>query len=691
MRLHIHTTKRTRQVFLKVAAVCCVLPSVLAFGENQFVDYFTPIEAPSDLAFYSYSLNNQGQIAVLTSHPNHAILSGDPAQLDVVAEYNPTTLPFTSGRTLKTIHLDDSGIIRTHKDSRVLSLFTQSGDHFSETILRSPDFALFGVPRYVFISNTGQAIGYGDGDYSNRVASRVNADQSFTNIIPIGQQAPGLAPGLITKTNYSKYNSNYSTYPAISINDHGTIATIGAANNELPDSDPQFESVVAIWLIDNQGVATPAYKHTDAPTPINAPPAPFGYFTTLASNNQNHLVFTTFNYTPHIVGRIYTNRTGSLEVLAETYANPPGLPDNLYFGQLTQRNAYIGIPPIINANDRIAFQASLTNIKFFPFSTLEDHEDSGVWTDHSGQLDLLYREGDIEPVSGLRIGEPETIYMNAQDQIAIRAKTISQEGLENYQESGLWIFGPRGEVHAVATPGQMIDGKTVEHVGVIDYRKSSGGEDGWNRRFNDMGQLIYHVKHTPGIYDLYVYTPDLHLRDDATQWDDRYNWTLSTPPTHVHDVFVDPTTDTTLTGPASPTTLANLTLGLDPQTAPLDTLLIEIVTNPSTTLQLLPDAPIDILGDLTIHPGVTLDLTSFTDLIDDQTLFTFMNIFGDFDQIITPTIGGQPTYFYQQDNTLLLSTSAASAIPEPTTLSLLLFGVIASIRRRNQDYFIGPE
>ncbi len=80
--------------------------------------------------------------------------------------------------------------------------------------------------------------------------------------------------------------------------------------------------------------------------------------------------------------------------------------------------------------------------------------------------------------------------------------------------------------------------------------------------FNDFSQIAYHASFTNGDQAVILYTPDLHwISSFNSRWDSSYNWTIAQDPGKVHDVYIDPSNNITVTGSANANTVKHLTIG----------------------------------------------------------------------------------------------------------------------------------
>ena len=82
-----------------------------------------------------------------------------------------------------------------------------------------------------------------------------------------------------------------------------------------------------------------------------------------------------------------------------------------------------------------------------------------------------------------------------------------------------------------------------------------------NTGINKFGQFAFIASRNTREH-IVLFTPDLHWRRDVSgPWDNNDNWTIGLSPAHVHDIFIDPATDLTVTGPVNDTTIKSLQVG----------------------------------------------------------------------------------------------------------------------------------
>jgi len=210
--------------------------------------------------------------------------------------------------------------------------------------------------------------------------------------------------------------------------------------------------------------------------------------------------------------------------------------------------------PSINATGQIVFRGVLTT-----GGNVTGNNDRGIWSGLPGAFDLVTREGDQAPAAatGAVFGSLSTPSTNALGHVAFEGiLATGAGGVTGVNDSGLWIADQTGsEVLQIVREGQPLNGSTIAE---IDFAGGSGGQDGRRSGLNDEGQVAYTAHLANGVDLLQLFTPTLHWRSLSDgSWDNRFNWTLGTRPSAVHDVLIDPIVPATVQGPIALTTFIN--------------------------------------------------------------------------------------------------------------------------------------
>ena len=216
-------------------------------------------------------------------------------------------------------------------------------------------------------------------------------------------------------------------------------------------------------------------------------------FTRPVINNTGQIAFSAF-----LTGNdvIFNNNTSIMfydgnntNIVAREGDTPPGINSGTFFGDLQASQ------PILNTNGDIVFFANLTETGF------GDRNHNSIWRYSDGGLSLLVSSDD--PVPGTL---PDTIFQlfsglptfNSLGQTAFKAR-LTGPGITTSNDEGLWVVNQNGEIITIAREGDLFDindDPQVQNLKVIksiNIRSGSGGEDGLENSFNDIGQIGFHL------------------------------------------------------------------------------------------------------------------------------------------------------------------------------------------------------
>ena len=166
-------------------------------------------------------------------------------------------------------------------------------------------------------------------------------------------------------------------------------------------------------------------------------------------------------------------------------------------GTASLAELYAGAVGLSNAG-KVVFAARLTGPGVTTFN------DSGIWSNASGVLRLVAREGDPAPGTQNLLFVPElsSRFINALGQVAFEASLRNADGTPS-SSRGVWYADSTGAVWPVAVPGSLIDidptpgGVEMRTVVLADLVLGwSGGHDGATTSLNDRGELLISVSYT---------------------------------------------------------------------------------------------------------------------------------------------------------------------------------------------------
>lgn len=196
--------------------------------------------------------------------------------------------------------------------------------------------------------------------------------------------------------------------------------------------------------------------------------------------------------------------------------------------------------PHLNDTGQVAFVSGLTG------TGVTSANDSAVWRDGV----IIAREGDAAPTAaaGAEITGLGLVDLNNTGQV-LYSGVLTGAGVANENNNVVWI-GDGVENLQVAREGDSVGSSTFAAIFV-------GGSS-----LNDLGQVSYEAILANGNTGVFLFTPEIHYRSAfSSSWDNNSNWTLSLGPAHVHDVFIDPSSSHTVTGPTGAETVKSLTVG----------------------------------------------------------------------------------------------------------------------------------
>lgn len=174
-----------------------------------------------------------------------------------------------------------------------------------------------------------------------------------------------------------------------------------------------------------------------------------------------------------------------------------------------------------------------------------------VMVSNGEKMKVIARSGQVVPGNTGTFEDFSSQLMRVNDsgQVVFRA-FLDTSGNGNSDTSGIFT-GDGIDLIEVVRVGDAFLGSTVSNSGVL-----------LSRSINKHGQIAHGVDLADGRRLLNLWTPDLRWRNEAGgSWETAGAWTLSLSPAHVHDVFINPDNNLTITGPASDTVLRSLQLG----------------------------------------------------------------------------------------------------------------------------------
>ncbi|MCH8840493.1 MAG: hypothetical protein IH831_07410 [Planctomycetes bacterium] len=216
---------------------------------------------------------------------------------------------------------------------------------------------------------------------------------------------------------------------------------------------------------------------------------------------------------------LYTGTTGAL--LARTGVG--GVPE-LPGAEFTDL-----YPPLLSDSGLALVKARLAT---GPGGVAADN-DLGLWTFNEVDSNLVARTGSggVPGVSGGSFSDFETLAINAQGLVAVKASLQLGGAVDPNNDEGLWLLSPSGSGILVAREGDPLAAHTIAG---LSFLGNSGGNDGRHPGWNDRGQLAFQANFTNGDSGLFLfstYAADFDLdgdvdSDDLTHptlgWEARY-------------------------------------------------------------------------------------------------------------------------------------------------------------------------
>jgi hypothetical protein len=275
----------------------------------------------------------------------------------------------------------------------------------------------------------------------------------------------------------------------------GTGASFGTPGNPVLNDAGEVAfrtlSTTAIWSGGPGSVRLIARSGDPAPGASNQ--AAFSLFLDPVINNSVHVAF--FAIATDSSSGIWSDRSGMLNRIVALGDAAPGTPSGVTFQSMST--------PVLNEADRIAFRGQLVG------DTVTDANDTGIWTDASGAVTLVAREGN--PASGVPDGlvfgelDAGSYGLNALNQIAFLGR-VAGAGVTDVNDIAIWATDPAGVLQLVAREGDQLEVQPNEFrtIGELRFLSGSGNADSRPSGFNNVGQLAFYAGFTDGTSGVFV-------------------------------------------------------------------------------------------------------------------------------------------------------------------------------------------
>ena len=160
--------------------------------------------------------------------------------------------------------------------------------------------------------------------------------------------------------------------------------------------------------------------------------------------------------------------------------------------------------PVLNAAGHTAFSGSLTG------PGIDNHNASGIWSEGGGSLTLVARAGDAAPGTNATFNHFSRIIpsLNSAGQTAFAGRLVGPE-IDGSNDRGIWAQDPLGVLTLIAREGDLLDvddGPETDFrtIRFLHFAGGTGNEDGRASSFNDLGQLAFIATFTNGSSGIFV-------------------------------------------------------------------------------------------------------------------------------------------------------------------------------------------
>jgi hypothetical protein len=190
---------------------------------------------------------------------------------------------------------------------------------------------------------------------------------------------------------------------------------------------------------------------------------------------------------------IWSNRSGSLELVVRNGVQAPSLPAGVVFADAFSQ------PPLLNDANQIAFIDDLSG------AGVDATNQKSLWISGPSGLNLVARDGSSAPgLPGQVFKELSLPQLNAAGQIAFLAGVgpASDGG-----SSSIWATDRSGVLRLVVRAGDPLEVAPGDVRMIQDFdvmREIPGEHDGRPSYFNDLGQVAFLANFTDGSQGIFV-------------------------------------------------------------------------------------------------------------------------------------------------------------------------------------------
>jgi hypothetical protein len=193
---------------------------------------------------------------------------------------------------------------------------------------------------------------------------------------------------------------------------------------------------------------------------------------------------------------LWSEGSGTLALVARRGSPAPGTPRGVNFGAFG-----LNLWPLLNDAGQTAFRADLTG------TGVTSTNSRGIWSGGTDDLKLVARTGDPAPgtSSGIRFSDLVRPTLNSAGQIAFGA-TLTGTGVLSSNNTGIWATDQAGTLQLIARTGAQVEVVPADFRTISDllFVGDTGNSDGRASGFNNSGQLVFWARFTNGTQGVFV-------------------------------------------------------------------------------------------------------------------------------------------------------------------------------------------
>lgn len=186
---------------------------------------------------------------------------------------------------------------------------------------------------------------------------------------------------------------------------------------------------------------------------------------------------------------IWTDYLGTQRLVALSETHAPGTPLDISF------KTFVGLRTMVNSSGDLAFLADLDG------DSVDDTNDYGIWSEISGSLNLVVREGEHAPgtSAGTMFDQISLPAFNDLGQVAFSA-TLTGEGVGESNDQGVWVGAQEESLELILRKGDRVrlgpgDFRTIGNLGLLSSTTNINGRP---TNLSDEGHLAFLAIFTDG-------------------------------------------------------------------------------------------------------------------------------------------------------------------------------------------------